>query len=67
VILVMAAAAAAQDLKSQKAWLAYRAAQCALATYANAGGRELHIYQLGCQTLLTNERAKQLKQFNEDH
>jgi uncharacterized protein YecT (DUF1311 family) len=52
--------------RSQNAWLAYREAQCKLATYGNAGGRELHIYQLGCRTLLTNERVKQLKQFNED-
>ncbi len=47
-------------LAAQRAWLAYRDAECALQVYGNAGGHELPIYRLGCLTELTEQRTKQL-------
>ncbi len=54
-------------LTSQRAWLAYRDAQCRLEVYANAGGHELPIYRLGCLAELTRARTKQLQDFAGGH
>jgi len=54
-------------LASQRAWLAYRDAQCKLAIYANAGGHELPIYRLGCLAELTKARTRQLRDFAGGH
>ncbi|HMC91491.1 MAG TPA: lysozyme inhibitor LprI family protein [Allosphingosinicella sp.] len=52
-------------LAAQRAWLAYRDAQCRFVTYRNFGGRELRIYQAGCRANLTQQRVKALKEFIE--
>ncbi len=52
-------------LASERAWLAYRDAQCRLSTYANFGGRELPIYRAGCRAKLTKQRVQELKDFTE--
>ena len=52
-------------MASQRAWLSYRDAQCRFKTYRNVGGREYRIYKLGCLAYLTNQRVKELTDFNE--
>jgi uncharacterized protein YecT (DUF1311 family) len=52
-------------LAAQRAWLAYREAQCRFVTYRNFGGRELRIYQAGCRAYLTRQRLQALKEFIE--
>lgn len=52
-------------LTSQRAWIAYRDAQCSLQVYANVGGRELPIYRLGCLANLTKQRTETLKELAE--
>jgi uncharacterized protein YecT (DUF1311 family) len=52
-------------LASERAWLAYRDAQCRFETYRNFGGRELSIYQAGCRANLTKQRTQELKDFTE--
>ena len=47
-------------LKAQRAWLAYRDAECALQIYDNAWGRELPIYRFACLSEMTRQRTKQL-------
>lgn len=54
-------------LASQRAWLGYRDAQCSLEIYANAGGRELPLFRLGCLSGLTRARTKQLQDFARGH
>ena len=52
-------------LASERAWIAYRDAQCRFETYRNFGGRELPIYQAGCRANLTKQRTQELKEFTE--
>jgi uncharacterized protein YecT (DUF1311 family) len=52
-------------LAAQRAWLAYREAECRFVTYRNFGGRELRIYQAGCRAHLTHQRVQALREFNE--
>lgn len=54
-------------LVSQRAWLAYRDAECRLQVYANVDGRELPIYRFGCLTNLTEQRTKTLKELAEQN
>ena len=54
-------------LASERAWLAYRDAECGLEVWGNAGGRELPIYRESCLTQLTKARTQQLKDFAEAH
>ena len=51
-------------LASERAWFAYRDAQCRFSTYRNYKGREYRIYQLACLAFLTEQRVKQLTEFN---
>ena len=48
-------------LTAQRAWLAYRDAECKFQIYGNAGGHELPIYRLSCLSALTKQRMRQLK------
>ena len=52
-------------VSAQRAWLAYRDAECRTQVYANVGGRELSIYSFGCLTTLNRERTKALKELAE--
>ena len=55
-------------LVAQRAWLAYRDAECRFQIYGNAGGHELPIYRFGCLAELTRQRTKQLQaDFTEGH
>jgi uncharacterized protein YecT (DUF1311 family) len=48
-------------LTAQRAWLAYRDAECKFQIYGNAGGHELPIYRLSCLSALTRQRTIKLK------
>ncbi|QNE33486.1 DUF1311 domain-containing protein [Sphingomonas sp. NBWT7] len=52
---------AAATLASQRAWLAFRDAQCAIETKEVEGGSMAPMVRAGCLTRLTKERTKQLK------
>lgn len=49
-------------LKSQRAWLAYRDAECSLAGEQARGGSMQPMLVSGCLATLTTERTKALKQ-----
>ena len=49
-------------IASERAWIAYRDAQCRVENYGSWDGRELPIYQLGCLTASTEARTKELKE-----
>ena len=49
-------------LASQRAWLAFRDAQCALHGYQARGGTMEPMLIYGCQAVLTRQRTQQLKE-----
>lgn len=51
---------AAATLASQRAWLAFRDAQCVIEGGEYAGGSMQPLVQVQCKTRLTNERTTQL-------
>ncbi|WP_256926676.1 lysozyme inhibitor LprI family protein [Sphingomonas sp. TZW2008] len=52
---------AAATLASQRAWLTFRNAQCAIEAKEVEGGSMAPMVRAGCLTRLTKERTKQLK------
>ncbi len=52
---------AAATLASQRAWLAFRDAQCTIEGGEFAGGSMQPLAQIQCKTRLTNERTTQLR------
>lgn len=55
------ASSAALLLDSQRAWLKFRDAQCAIEGAETAGGTMHPMQVAGCKTRLTNERTVQLR------
>ncbi len=53
-------------LKSQRAWLAYRDAECALESEEARGGSMQPMLQAGCLARLTEARTEALKQIFEE-
>ena len=47
-------------VRAQKAWIAFRDAECEAANPAEPQGREYPIHRLVCLSNLTNQRTKQL-------
>ncbi len=47
--------------KSERAWIAFRDAECTYQNEANEGGSIYPLVYAGCQTTLTKDRIKQLK------
>lgn len=54
--------AASRLRAAQRAWIAFRDAECAYRNYENRGGSGENIGLLECLTGLTNERTKQLQE-----
>jgi uncharacterized protein YecT (DUF1311 family) len=50
--------------KSQRAWIAYRGAQCELASFYARGGSEAILESLVCATRLTKERTEFLRGYS---
>jgi uncharacterized protein YecT (DUF1311 family) len=50
-----------QLVSAQKAWIAFRDAECAFATSDNAGGSIYPMVYAGCQTRLTKTRTNDLR------
>jgi uncharacterized protein YecT (DUF1311 family) len=48
-------------LASQRAWLAFRDAQCVIDSYGYRGGSAQPMEKLACMATLTRQRTKQLK------
>ena len=48
-------------LDSQRAWLAYRDAQCALDGFGSSGGSMEPMLVSGCKATMTNERVKEFR------
>jgi uncharacterized protein YecT (DUF1311 family) len=52
-------------LRAQKAWLAYRDAQCESEPDAAAGGQDQFVIDKQCFERLTRERIRQLREMTE--